>query len=328
MEFNSSEYVNDITLVFLSIFTPGQPPAVRYDYASYIANKIHDQFLNLENEGVFKYTTFIYHLMLYYQSDNFSFLINKLDTKGNPKFVIFWSPIFHNTIESPYTYSEFIDLFVHPATTLLKGVSPPRINGDMKKILHLSKQYSIGDCYLYKNHTEIRIYGCELFPFKLPNYVPMRLFALEYFRQIIKADLIHFCGAKKKTQLRINNQLGPFVCNTRDAWKEAEKNLEDHLRLRKSFRWVPYDPNSFICDRRMKNRLSPYIHNRIPEIEQFANLDEWIEGTLVEDVSEKVNIENAMRDLEKTLDLDYFGQVPFKLPQKSTISASTVRTSQ
>jgi len=57
-------------------------------------------------------------------------------------------------------------------------------------------------------------------------------------------------------------------------------------------------------------------------------LDEWIEGTLVEDVSEKVNIENAMRDLEKTLDLDYFGQVPFKLPQKSTISASTVRTSQ
>lgn len=57
-------------------------------------------------------------------------------------------------------------------------------------------------------------------------------------------------------------------------------------------------------------------------------MDEWIEGTLVEDVSEKVNIENAMIDLKKTLDLDYFGQVPFKLSQKSTISASTARTSQ
>lgn len=182
MGFNSSEYVDDITLVLLSIFTPGQLPAVRYDYASYIANKIHDQILNLETEGVFKYTTFIYHLMLYYQSDNFSFPINKLDTKGNPRSIIFWSPIFHNTIESPYTYSELIDLFVYLATTLLTRVSPPRINGDMKKTLQRSKQYRIGDWHLYKNHTEIGIYGCELCPFKLPKYVPMRLFALEYFR--------------------------------------------------------------------------------------------------------------------------------------------------
>ena len=136
--------------------------------------------------------------MLYYQLDNFPFPIKKLDTKGNPRSVIFWSPIFHNTSESPYTYSEFIDLFVHLATTLLIEVSPSRINGDMKKILQLSNQYRIGDWYLYKNHTEIRMYGCELCPFKLPKYVPMRLFALEYFRQIIKADLVHFCGAKKK----------------------------------------------------------------------------------------------------------------------------------
>jgi len=48
MGFNSSEYVDDITLVLLSIFTPGQPRAIRYNYASYIANKIHDQFQNLE----------------------------------------------------------------------------------------------------------------------------------------------------------------------------------------------------------------------------------------------------------------------------------------
>jgi len=68
----------------------------------------------------------------------------------------------------------------------------------MKKILQLSKQYRLGDWYLYKNHIEIRMYGCELCPFKLPKYVPMRLFALECFKQIINADLVHFCGAKKK----------------------------------------------------------------------------------------------------------------------------------
>ena len=139
MGFNSSEYVDDITLVLLSIFTPGQPPTIRYDYATFIANKIHDQFLNLDREGVFKYTSFIYHLMLYYQLNNFSFPFKKLDTKGNPKSVIFWSLIFHNTSESPYTYNEFIDIFVHLATTMLIGISLPRINGDMKKILQLSK---------------------------------------------------------------------------------------------------------------------------------------------------------------------------------------------
>jgi len=51
------------------------------------------------------------------------------------------------------------------------------------------------------------------------------------------------------------------------------------------------------------------MHHRIPEIEQFSNMDEWREGTLVATNSEQVNIKNVMRDLEKTLDLDSFGQV-------------------
>ena len=59
----------------------------------------------------------------------------------------------------------------------------------------------------------------------------MRLFALEYFRQMINSDIVHFCNAKKKAQLRIKSQLGPFVCNSRDAGKEAERILEEYLRL-------------------------------------------------------------------------------------------------
>lgn len=78
----------------------------------------------------------------------------------------------------------------------------------------------------------------------------------------------------------------------------------------------------------MKNRLSPYIHHRISEIEQFANMDEWREGTLVENDSEQVNFENAMRNLEKALDLDSFGQVPFELSQRSGIGPSIAGTSQ
>lgn len=109
------------------------------------------------------------------------------------------------------------------------------------------------------------------------------------------------------------------MCNTREAWKEAEFFLEEQLKLQKRFGWKPYDPNSFICDRRMKNRLSQYIHHRILEIEKYANMDEWREGTLVEHDSEQVNFEKVLRDIEKTLDLDSFRQVPFKLFQRSRV---------
>jgi len=182
----------------LSTFIPGLSPTIKYDYASFIAGKIHAQFMNLEREGVFKYTTYIYHLLLYYHPDIFVFPIRKLDSKGERRYVIFWTSIFHRIGETPYTYCEFIDLFIHLTSTLLIGNSPPRLSGDMKKILQLSKSYRIGDWCFYQDHTEIRIYGYELCPYKLPKYVPMRLFALEYFRQLINSDLTHFCNANKK----------------------------------------------------------------------------------------------------------------------------------
>jgi len=143
--FRSNEFVDEMVLVLLSAFTPGQPPAIKYDYASFIANKIHGQFMNLEREGVFKYKTFIYHPLLYYHRDIFIFPIRKLDSKGERRSVIFWTSVFHRIIESPYTHCEFIDLFIHSAHTLLIGAPPPRLPGDIRKILQLSKNYRIGD---------------------------------------------------------------------------------------------------------------------------------------------------------------------------------------
>ena len=63
----------------------------------------------------------------------------------------------------------------------------------------MAKNSKVGDWYLYQNHTEIRIYGYELAPYKFPKYLPMRIFSLEYFRQIISSDEIHFIDYRKKT---------------------------------------------------------------------------------------------------------------------------------
>lgn len=90
--YTTSEYVDEIILAYLSIFTPGKAPTIMFDYAKFISNKMHDQFMQLENERVFKYSSVSYHLFLYYKANNFPFTIQKLDTRGNPISVVFWTP--------------------------------------------------------------------------------------------------------------------------------------------------------------------------------------------------------------------------------------------
>lgn len=122
--FKTSEHIDENILVLLSTFTLGQPPAVKYNYAKFIANKRHDQLLNLEREGVFKYSSYIYRLFLYYQSDYFQFPIRKLDSKGEKRSVIFWTSVFHQVSNFPYSYCEFIDMFVYLVSSLLKRAPP------------------------------------------------------------------------------------------------------------------------------------------------------------------------------------------------------------
>ena len=177
----------------------------------------------------------------------------------------------------------------------------------------------------YQHHTVIRIYGCELAPYRLPKYVPMRLFALEYFRQFGNADVLHFSGKGKKAQLKVRNQLGHFICNKREeGWQEADRILEG-LGLQTSFLWKPYDPNHFISLRRVRYRLASYDHVRLPHIEKYANQLEWKEGTLEEAITQEERAQRAIRNIQKLADLELCSHI-FSLPGthvRTTASSST-----
>ncbi len=136
--------------------------------------------------------------------------------------------------------------------------------------------------------------------------MPMRLFALEYYRQLLNSDLTHFHSAKKKANLKFRDRLGPFIMNKKDGWQEADQILGQQLKLKRSFWWVPYDPNGCISARRVKYRLLAYKHCPYPQIEHFPNQDEWVPGTLAEEFSQEETMEQTVKDLEKTLDLDSF----------------------
>lgn len=135
--------------------------------------------------------------------------------------------------------------------------------------------------------------------------------------------MIHFCSVKKKAQLRIKSQLGPFICNSREVEREAENILQSHYKFQRTFCWVPYDPFGCISEKRIKNKSSPYIHHRIPDIEQYANQDEWVEETLVEEESEEDKMNKIMKELEKKYDLESYGQV--QVPHIGTSSAANLQ---
>jgi hypothetical protein len=105
---------------------------------------------------------------------------------------------------------------------MLNGRPEPRINEEIQRILHLTDLAKTSDWYLYQNHTEIKVYGCELAPYILPKYLLMRIFALEYIRKMINSDDIHFVSMKKKQQLRIKGKIGSFICNSQGSGEEAD----------------------------------------------------------------------------------------------------------
>lgn len=57
---------------------------------------------------------------------------------------------------------------------------------------------------------------------------------------MINLDEVNFVKDKKKDQIRIKDQLGPFICNSREVGKEADEILQT-LSLKKNFIWN-YDP--------------------------------------------------------------------------------------
>ena len=83
------EYTDESILGFLSTMSPGQPLAVIFDYVGFIADAIHYQLTKLPTEGVFKYSSYLFHLFLFFQADKFPVSLQKMDVEGKPLSIIF-----------------------------------------------------------------------------------------------------------------------------------------------------------------------------------------------------------------------------------------------
>jgi hypothetical protein len=275
----SDEWVDEPILGFLSIFSAEEKVTTQFDYNGFLVENLHEKLTIFPIGGMFRYSSILAYMFKFYQVDKFSFLMQKMDKDRQLQAVTLWTSLLRSN-STEFSFNQFIELFYHPVVGMLNGRPEPRINEEIERVLHLSDLAKTRDWFLYQNHTEIRVYGCELAPYKLPKHVPVQIFALEYIRQMINSDDIHFVSLKKKQQMRIKGKTGPFICNNRAIGEEADKLLKE-MKFITIFIWH-YDLTGIIVEMRSKNKSSSYAHILKPEIEKYVNQTEWEANTLVD----------------------------------------------
>ena len=80
----------------------------------------------------------------------------------------------------------------------------PWVLEEMKSMMQASLEDRVGDWFLYKDFTVLKIYGFTGEPYRLPDFLTPRIFALEFMRQRLHSEEEHF-GALGN--LQISNSL-------------------------------------------------------------------------------------------------------------------------
>jgi hypothetical protein len=107
----------------------------------------------------------------------------------------------------------------------------------------------------------------------LPKFLTIRIFALEYIRQRLNFDYIHFSSKKQKVTFKLKKEVGPFIVNTRATFQVAEKLLQE-MGFQQGEVWT-YDPHLIITNKRTKMGTIPYGHHSKPQLEPLENQDSW-----------------------------------------------------
>ena len=85
------------------------------------------------------------------------------------------------------TFINFTHKIMSSIWMLIFGSSLPRMMEEMKAYLQKSNEL-VGDWFLYKEFTILRIYGFENEPYRLPLFLTKRIFVQEFLRQRLHVE--------------------------------------------------------------------------------------------------------------------------------------------
>jgi hypothetical protein len=80
----SDQWVDEPILGFLSIFSTDEKPTTQFDFNTFLADNIHEKFINFTTEGMFWYSSILAYLFVFFQAEKFSFSMQKMDVDGRP----------------------------------------------------------------------------------------------------------------------------------------------------------------------------------------------------------------------------------------------------
>ena len=80
----TNEFSDESIIGFLSTLSPGEPLVVILDFARFIADSIHHQLTKLPTEGVFRYSSYLFHLFLFSEAYHFLMVLQKMNVEGQP----------------------------------------------------------------------------------------------------------------------------------------------------------------------------------------------------------------------------------------------------
>lgn len=126
----------------------------------------------------------------------------------------------------------FINAVMDRAYYVFLGFVPPIISLELRTSLQLSPDTKKRDCYLFENHTILRICGFENDPYLLLSFFTPRIYALEFIKQRFAADYENFAKHKKSITFKLPYEIGPFIARRRTT-KTIAKDLLKETKFQK-----------------------------------------------------------------------------------------------
>ena len=77
---------------------------------------------------------------------------------------------------------EFANSIMSEIYRMLFDEDLPRVLEEMRCLMQSSPEERVGDWFLYRGYTVLRVYGFTGQPYRLPSFLTPRIFALEFMR--------------------------------------------------------------------------------------------------------------------------------------------------
>ena len=136
-------------------------------------------------------------------------------------------------------------------------------------MLQFSPKIRIGDWFLSKYGTVIRVYGFVNQPYILSSFLKMRVFALELIRQKLIVEYEHFLSFKKISEITFPWTLGPSIIKRKSVIPVIGSMLGEMGFLVNAS--INYDPHHLISNRRHANKNKPFEHFEVAGLSEEAS---------------------------------------------------------